>query len=110
MLKRPMVALVRVVRRTGELAASAPRAVSLRRYSPDPGVPVVAGTTSAAGGQPAINLSVFDEEEYEALYTAEWGVGWKLNERAINMRQVIAQSLMEFLGITEPENSIVLGG
>ena len=69
-----------------------------------------AGTTSAAGGQPAINLSVFDEEEYEALYTAEWGVGWKLNERAINMRQVIAQSLMEFLGITEPENSIVLGG
>ena len=107
-----MVALVRVVRRTGELASSAPRAVliSLRRSSPDPGVPVVAGTTSAAGGQPAINLSVFDEEEYEALYTAEWGVGWKLNERAINMRQVIAQSLMEFLGITEPENSIVLGG
>lgn len=112
MLKRPRFAFVRVVSHAGVLAALAPRAllVNLRRSSPGHGAPSPAGMTSAFSPGPAIDLSAFDEEEFEALYSGEWGVGWRLNERAINMRQVIAQSLMEFLGIVEPENSIVLGG
>ncbi len=50
-----------------------------------------------------IDLARFDDEEFETLITGEWGIGWRLNERAINCRQVLAQSLSEFLGSVEPE-------
>ena len=63
-------------------------------------------TTSAERElSPRIDLARFDDEEYEALGTGEWGVGWRMNERAINCRQVLAGSLSEFLENIEPEKT-----
>jgi hypothetical protein len=53
----------------------------------------------------SIDLARFDDEEFEALVTGEWGVGWRMNEAAINRRQVLARSLREFLGSVEPEKT-----
>ena len=55
-------------------------------------------------GALAIDLGLFDDEEYEALVTGEWGVGWRMNQTAINRREVLAHSLGEFLGRAEAES------